>query len=110
MTYNTELTDRVRRALSQLPDVQEKKMFGSIGFIVRGRLCLGVGDHADHQMMVRVGPTVYEEALRRPGASPAVMRGRERKGYIFLTTEAVNNKTALDYWLTLALMYNGKIT
>lgn len=106
MAYNEALTNRVRELLAHVPDVQEKKMFGSIGFIVNGKLALGVGDHDDHIMMVRVGPEQYEEALQQKGAMPAIMRERERKGYVFLLTEAVSTPADLQRWVDLALAYN----
>lgn len=106
MAYNQELTERVRQALAHVPSVEEKKMFGSIGFMVNGKLCMGVGDHEDHQMMIRVGPDAYEEALKRKGAGPAIMRGRERKGYVFLLAEAVKSDKDLNYWVGLALDFN----
>jgi TfoX/Sxy family transcriptional regulator of competence genes len=108
MAYNEALTLRVRDLLARIPNVEEKKMFGSIGFMVNGKLCLGVGDHADHNMMVRVGPEHYEEALSRPGAAPAVMRGREHPGYVFLLSEAIATQKDLQYWVDLALDYNKK--
>lgn len=110
MAYNIERTEQVRHRLTHISDVEEKKMFGSIGFIVNGKLCIGVGDHTDHNMMVRVGPDKYEEALRRSGAHPAIMRGREMKGYIFLTKEALKSEEDLDYWITAALNYNKVLT
>jgi TfoX/Sxy family transcriptional regulator of competence genes len=110
MAYNEKLTARVRELLAHLPDVQEKKMFGSIGFMVNGKLCLGVGDHADHIMMVRVGPDRYKEALHYTGAAPAIMRGRERTGYVFLVDEAIASKQDLKYWVDLALKYNKSLT
>ncbi len=110
MAYNEKLTQRVRELLAHLPDVQEKKMFGSIGFMVNGKLCLGVGDHPDHNMMVRVGPQQYAEALKRPGASPAIMRGREHPGYVFLVSSAVASKQDLKYWVDLALQYNKNLS
>ncbi|HSX30607.1 MAG TPA: TfoX/Sxy family protein [Candidatus Saccharimonadales bacterium] len=109
MAYNEQLTERVRKLLAHLPDVQERKMFGSIGFMVNGKLCLGVGDHADHNMMVRVGPEKYQEALQRPGAAPAIMRGRERPGYVFLLSSAVATQQDLEYWVELALAYNKSL-
>lgn len=109
MAYNKELTERVRQALGPLPNVREKKMFGSIGFIINDKLCIGVGDHPDHNMMVRVGPDMYEEALKKKGAHPAIMRGREYKGYIFLVTEAVKTEKDLQYWVDLALDFNAKL-
>ena len=110
MAYNQELTDRVRALLATQPTVEERKMFGSIGFKVRGKLCLGVGDHPDHVMMVRVGLANYATALQQQGASPAVMRGSERKGYVFLKLDAVKNDKQLQYWVDLALAYNKALT
>jgi TfoX/Sxy family transcriptional regulator of competence genes len=106
MAYNEALTQRVREQLAHLPNIEEKKMFGSIGFMVNGKLALGVGDHDDHIMMVRVDPEAYEEAVQRRGAAPAIMRGRERKGYVFLLAEAVRSPEDLKMWIDLALDYN----
>lgn len=108
MAYNQKRTEQVRQALAHIPDVRERKMFGSIGFIVNGKLCIGVGDHTDHIMMVRVGPDVYGQALQIKGAQPAIMRGREIKGYVFLLEEAVKTQADLDYWVGLALDFNKK--
>ena len=108
MAYNEKRTEQVRRALAHVPDVRERKMFGSIGFMVNGKLCVGVGDHDDHVMMVRVGPEAYEKALQKKGARPAIMRGRERKGYIFLVEEGVAAQKDIDYWVGLALDFNRK--
>ncbi len=110
MAYNEKRTEQVRRALAHIPDVQERKMFGSIGFMVNGKLCIGVGDHDDHVMMVRVGPEAYDKALQRNGAQPAIMRGRERKGYIFLLEEAVKTQKDLDHWVSLALKFNKNLS
>lgn len=110
MAYNPELTDRVRQALAGVTDVKELKMFGSIGFKVNDKLCLGVGDHADHQMMVRVGPDAYEVALKRKGANPAIMRGRDYRGYIFVTSEGLKTQNDIDYWVGLALDFNKTLT
>ncbi len=101
-----DLTDRVRRALAHLPDVTEKRMFGGIAFMVNGKMCLTAGDHADHQMMVRIDPTAMQRALAKKGASPAKMRGRAIRGYVFLVEEAVKTKRDLDGWVRLALDYN----
>jgi TfoX/Sxy family transcriptional regulator of competence genes len=109
MAYNIERTEQVRHLLAHIPDVEEKKMFGSIGFIVNGKLCIGVGDHTDHIMMVRIGPDKYEEALKKGGAHPAIMRGREMRGYVFLTNEALKSEKDLSYWVQLALDFNKQL-
>jgi TfoX/Sxy family transcriptional regulator of competence genes len=108
MAYNPKRTDQIRQRLAHIPDVDERKMFGSIGFMVNGKLCIGVGDHPDHVMMVRVGPDAYQEALAKKGARPAIMRQREMKGYVFLLEEAVKPDEDLDYWVKLALDFNQR--
>jgi TfoX/Sxy family transcriptional regulator of competence genes len=109
MAYNVGRTEQVRHLLVHIPDVEEKKMFGSIGFMVNGKMCLGVGDHEDHNMMARVGPEAYAEALKRKGARPAIMRGREMKGYIFITEEGLKTEKEIEYWVNLALNFNKKL-
>jgi TfoX/Sxy family transcriptional regulator of competence genes len=106
MAYNLQRTDQIRQRLAHIRDVDERKMFGSIGFMVNDKLCIGVGDHSDHVMMVRVGPDMLEQALAKKGACPAIMRGREMKGYVFLLEEAVQTDEDLDYWVQLALDFN----
>ena len=51
--------------------ITERKMFGGLAVMLRGNMCCGViGD----DLMLRVGPERYRDALTRPGArwtSPA---------------------------------------
>ncbi len=106
MAYLPDLTERVRQALAHAPGVTEKRMFGGIAFMVNGKMCVTVGDHKDHQMMVRVDPAVYPKAVQRKGAHRARMRGREIKGYVFLRDEAVRTTRQLGSWVDLALDFN----
>ena len=38
MTYNQILAERVRAELIRLPHVEEKKIFGSLAFMVNGKM------------------------------------------------------------------------
>jgi TfoX/Sxy family transcriptional regulator of competence genes len=109
MAYNEARTETVRALLGETPHVTEKKMFGSVGFMVNGKLCIGVGDHADHVMMVRIGKDAYADALKQRGAHPAIMRGHEMKGYVFLDEAAVQTDDQIKYWVELALKYNSQL-
>lgn len=42
MAFNEKITGRVRAALAHLPDVEEKKMFGSLAFMVNGKMAVAV--------------------------------------------------------------------
>jgi TfoX/Sxy family transcriptional regulator of competence genes len=112
MAYNLERTEQVRvlLAINGVTDAIERKMFGSIGFIVNDKLCIGVGDHSDHVMMVRIGLDAYDKCLEEIGVYPALMRGKEQKGYVFLQNEAVQTQDQLEKWVRRAITYNQELT
>ena len=84
MAYDEGLAHRVREVLRDLPGLVEKKMFGGIGFLVHGNMACGVnGD----ELIVRVGPEGYQEALARPHARPFDMTGRPMKGWVWVASE-----------------------
>jgi TfoX/Sxy family transcriptional regulator of competence genes len=42
MAYNEELAIRVQEILAEQGDVDERKMFGGIAFMIKGYMCCGV--------------------------------------------------------------------
>lgn len=108
MAYNEQLAQRVRRALAR-QNVEEKRMFGGLGFMVDGKLCVAVNNRPDHVMLVRINPETQKDALKRKGAKVAVMRGRKMSGWIFLDDAAITNKKYFEYWIELALDFNEQI-
>jgi len=53
MAYSESLAERIRQRLSRQKNVEEKKMFGGIGFLQNGNMCVGVWKDS---LVVRVGP------------------------------------------------------
>lgn len=104
MAYNEKLAGRIRRALAHLPRVEEKKMFGGIAFMVNGKMCLTAGEG---RMMCRIDPALHEEAIGRGGCT-VIMGGREYKGYVHVGEEIIRPAAAFNYWVALALDFNGK--
>ena len=42
MPFNESLAERIRKALSRRKNIEEKKMFGGIGFLLNGNMLIGV--------------------------------------------------------------------
>jgi TfoX/Sxy family transcriptional regulator of competence genes len=99
------LLTRVRAVLSQTPNVEEKRMFGGITFMVRGKMCVSVGAE---RIMCRIDPAIHEAALEHKGCRTVVMKGRQYRGYVHVDRAAVKSQHDLDYWIGLALDYNTK--
>ncbi len=96
MAYDQGLAQRIRELLAGTPDLIEKKMFGGVGFLLRGNMACGVNQD---RLIVRVGPERYEEALAHPQAAPFDMTGRAMKGWVFVNPEGIKSDDDLRAWL-----------
>lgn len=104
MAYNEKLADRIRESLAELPDVEEKHMFGGVCYMVNGKMCIGV---IKDDMMCRIGPEREEEALEKNGCRPMDFTSRHMKGYVYVSEEGMKTKKAFDYWIELCLAFNS---
>jgi phage terminase large subunit-like protein len=82
-------------------------MFGSTGFMVRGKLAIAA---RPERIMCRIDPVLYPKVLRRAGCRPVVMKGREMKGYVYVDADAIATAKSLGYWVDLVLAQNKSIT
>ena len=106
MAYDAELADRIREALVDEPSVVEKKMFGGLQFMVRGKIA--VGAHFDGELLVKTDPAQTEELISRRGARAAVMGDRDMgNGWITVDSDGVAGG-GLDYWIGVALEYSER--
>ncbi len=103
MAYDEKLAERIRKALTHLPKIKEKKMFGGLAFMVDDKMCLAAG--AD-RIMCRINPAIHDDATKRKGCRTVIMRGREYKGYVHVDENNIKSKRDFDYWIKLALDYN----
>ena len=59
MAFSEALAERIRQRLARRKNVEEKKMFGGVGFLLNGNMLVGVWKDS---LIVRLGP---EQARRR---------------------------------------------
>ncbi|MBK6485102.1 MAG: TfoX/Sxy family protein [Chitinophagaceae bacterium] len=104
MAYNTKLAERIREAIADIPHVEEKFMFGGVCFMLNGKMCIGV---VQDEMMCRINPEVYEEALHKDGCREMVFTGKPMKGYVYVSEEGMKTKKEFDYWINLCVAFNS---
>jgi TfoX/Sxy family transcriptional regulator of competence genes len=102
MAYDENLAGRIRAELGQMPGMSEKRMFGGVGFLVRGNMACGV--HGD-DLIARVGADRYEEALARPHIKPFDMTGRPMSGWVMVTPAGVAGDDELQRWVRQGVEY-----
>lgn len=96
MPYNVQLASRIRAQLADQAELTEIKMFGGIGFMLRGNMACGViGD----EMCVRVGPEGHAQALALPGARPFDFSGRPMEGWVFVSDSGLRTEGEFQAWV-----------
>jgi hypothetical protein len=107
MAYSEALADRIRDHLHSATrlKIEEKKMFRGLAFVVGGKMCVNV---SSENLMCRYDPTLDGEVAERVGFQPMIMRGKQLKGYCYVTPDGYKSKTDFEYWLKLCLDFNEK--
>lgn len=103
MAYNQQLANRIREHLVELAGIEEKEMMGGLSFMLDDKMCVGV---IKDEMMCRIDPAIYEEALEKTGCHEMVFTGKPMKGWIMIEESGMKNTSDLNYWIGLALDYN----
>jgi hypothetical protein len=81
-------------------------MFGSIGFLLHGNMCVGVWKQA---LIVRLNPDQYEDALKEPFVQQFDITGRPMKGWVMIQPEGVSSDEQLADWIQRAVKFVGKL-
>lgn len=102
MPYDEGLAERIRGIVEDDPRIQEKKMFGGLAFLVDGSMSVGI---IRDELMVRVGPEAYQEALSRPHARPMNFTGRPMRGFVQIAPAGFEEDADLSSWVALAIAY-----
>jgi TfoX/Sxy family transcriptional regulator of competence genes len=92
---------RLRPLLAKL-SVEEKKMFGGIGFMLNGNMVIGTT--AKGALLVRVDPGKVDDALAR-GAELMHMGPRVMSGFVSVEAAKVPDAAALRDWIAYAGKY-----
>ncbi len=105
MAYDEKLADRIRERMAELPNIEEKKMMGGLCFMYNDKMCVGV---IKDDLMLRIDPEVYGEALEKRGCRQMDFTGKPMKGYVLIDETGMKSKKDFDYWIDLALAFNPK--
>lgn len=97
MAYDRDLADHIRELMAGEDGVTEQAMFGGLAFLVNGNMSVAASGKGG--MLVRVGPD-ETGALIDEHAQPAVMGGREMRGWL-----RVDDEERLEEWVARGVSY-----
>ena len=97
MAFDEGLAERIRAVLGTRSDVEDKRMFGGIAFLVTGNMACGV---MRDELMVRVGADSAAELIAsEEGARAMDMKGRPMRDWILVAPEATADDGDLERWV-----------
>lgn len=107
MSYDDELAERIRDvslAIASGEDLlREQRMFGGLAFLVAGKMAVAASGRGG--LMVRVDPEHVGALQAADGVEPMMMRGRELRGWLHVSSDAVRDDAALAEWVTRGVSY-----
>ena len=86
MPYDEDTAERVRERLAHHAGFEQKKMFGGIGILLNGNMCVGVWKDS---LILRVGPECYEAALSARFVDEFDITGRPMKGWVMVEPDGI---------------------
>lgn len=96
MGYDPDLAERLDRLFAERPEVEVKKMFGGLCYMVAGHMCCGI---AGERLMARVGPEQYQHCLALPQVEAMDFTGKPLRGFVYVLPEALVEDAELKAWV-----------
>ena len=106
MAFDEALAQRIRHLLARRKNIEEKKMFGGIGFLLNGNMLVGVWKES---LIVRLGNDQSEAALLEPHVKEFDITGRAMKGWMLVAPEGIKVDDQLSGWIHRAVKFVGKL-
>ena len=97
MAYNEVLADRIRELVAGEPGLTEQKMFGGLGFMIRGNMAVAASGQGG--LLVRVDPEDSDKLVADAKAAYMEMRGRQMRGWLRVGDEHLKTKRQLAAWV-----------
>ena len=96
MAFDELLAGRIRDAVARKLNIEEKKMFGSVCFMLNGNLLVGVWKDS---LIACLGPDEGEAALREPHVRKFDITGKPMRNWVLVEPEGVEDDDQLKEWV-----------
>ena len=103
MGYDHELADRIRGLVAVEEGVAEQRMFGGLAFLINGNMSVAASGRGG--LLVRVDPDETDVLVDGEQVTPMVMRGREMRGWLYVSAAAVRDRSQLEQWVSRGVTY-----
>ena len=104
MASDEVLIDRIRQILVRREGCSERRMFGSVCFMVNGNMCAGTWNGS---LIVRLDKKDHDKTLAELHTAPADMNGRIMRGWARVEPAGIATNDQLAAWLARAVDFEA---
>jgi TfoX/Sxy family transcriptional regulator of competence genes len=100
--YNAELETAIDGAVKRWKDVDKKKMFGGVCWLLNGNMCFGIWNDS---LIVRMDKEQAVKSLKDRNVRPFDITGRPMAGWIMVEKAGWKSAAVLERWITIGKEY-----
>jgi len=102
MAYNIKLEEKIDAATKRWKNVEKKKMFGGVCYLLNGNMAFGI--HKD-SLIVRMDKEQGETSLLDRTVKPFDITGKPMAGWIMVTEAGWRKQAGMDKWIDIGKQY-----
>lgn len=102
MAYDEKLLKRLENSAQGKKSIFSMKMFGGVGFLLKGNMCFGV---YQNYLILRLGIEESIKALPKKFVKHFDSTGRPMKGWVMVDGKGLRTKKVLNQWIDLAINF-----
>lgn len=102
MAFDESLAARIREALARRRNIEEKRMFGCLCFMLGGNALTGVWKNS---LIARLGPDEGELALLEPHVRAFDITGKPMRNWVVVGPEGIEDDDQLKDWIERAIKF-----
>lgn len=102
MPFDEGLAHRLSKIAEKLPQLKLQKMFGGIGYMLNGNMCVGIYKEF---LVLRLGIERAEKILDEPHSKPMDLTGKVMKGWVMVAPDGMAEDAQLRRYVDEAVSF-----
>ncbi len=96
MSYNTKLEEKIDAAVNLWLNVEKKKMFGGVCYLLKGNMAFGI---LKNFLIVRMDKEEGEQSLKDANVQPFDITGKPMAGWVMVKEAGWKSQATLQKWI-----------
>ena len=101
--YNTKLEEKIDAATKQWQNLEKKKLFGGVSYLLKGNMAFGIYKDS---LIVRMDKEQGEQRLKDRNVKPFDITGRPMSGWVMVQEAGWKSAVGLAKWLEVGKRYS----